>query len=163
MPDWPQVGLSAFISGTIASVASSLALGLLAKAEGKAAPRPLNATSHWLHGEGAAKVSDVDAAHTATGYLTHHGASAMWASVMEAILSTRKNVSPSEIALTAVGVSVLAAAVDYGITPKRFTPGWEDVLTKKSMAGAYVAMAAGLTIGGILTSKMMPGSYARRR
>jgi hypothetical protein len=140
-----------------------LALGLLAKAEGKAAPGPLNATSHWFHGEGATRVSDVDAAHTATGYLTHHGASVMWASVMEAILSTRKNVWPAEIALTAAGVSVLAAAVDYGITPKRFTPGWEDVLTKKSMAGTYVAMAAGLTLGGIITSKMMPGSYARRR
>ena len=163
MQPWPQVGLSALISGTIASVASSVALGLLARAEGKSAARPINATSHWSHGEGAAKVRGVDAAHTATGYLTHHGASVMWASIMEAILSTRRNVSPSEIALTAAGVSVLAAAVDYGITPKRFTPGWEDVLTKKSMAGAYAAMAVGLAIGGILTSKYLPGSYAPRR
>ncbi len=163
MQDWSQVGLSALVSGTIASLASSVALALLAKAEGKAAPRPINATSHWLHGEGAAKVRGVDAEHTATGYLTHHGACVMWASIMESMLAGRKNVSPSQIALTAAGVSALAAAVDYGITPKRFTPGWEDVLTKKSMAGAYVAMAAGLAIGGILTSRMMPGTYTRRR
>jgi hypothetical protein len=163
MQDWSQVGLSALVSGTIASLASSVALALLAKAEGKAAPRPINATSHWLHGEGAAKVRGVDAEHTATGYLTHHGACVMWASIMESMLAGRKNVSPSQIALTAAGVSALAAAVDYGITPKRFTPGWEDVLTKKSMAGAYAAMAAGLGVGCILTSKMMPGIYTRRR
>lgn len=163
MQDWSQVGLSALVSGTIASLASSVALSLLAKVEGKAAARPINATSHWLHGGAAAKVRGVDAEHTATGYLTHHGACVMWASIMQAVLAGRKNVSPSEIALTAAGVSALAAAVDYGITPKRFTPGWEDVLTKKSMAAAYAAMAAGLAVGGILSSKTMPGTYTRRR
>ena len=163
MQNWNQVGVSALVSGTIASVASSVALGLLAKAEGKSAPRPVNATSHWLHGEGAANVQGVDAAHTGTGYLTHHGACVMWASVMESILARRANVSSSDIALTAAGVSVLAAAVDYGITPKRFTPGWEEVLTKNSIAGVYIAMAAGLTIGGLVTANMIPGSSANRR
>ncbi len=74
--------------------------------------------------EGAAEARGADATHTATGYLTHHGAFVMWASLMEAILSGRKSPPVSEIALTAAGVSVLAAAIDYGITPKRFTPGW---------------------------------------
>ena len=162
MQNWSQVGLSALVSGTIASVASTVALGLLAKNEGKAAPRPINATSHWVHGEDAGNVRGVDAAHTATGYLTHHSACVMWASIMEAILKRRGNVGPGEIAVTAAGVSVLAAAVDYGITPKRFTPGWEAVLTKKSMAGAYVAMAVGLAVGGIVTSRLLPGSFYDR-
>jgi hypothetical protein len=114
-----------------------------------------------VHGEGAGNVPGIDAAHTATGYLTHHSACVMWASIMEAILKQRRNVGPGEIAITAAFVSVLAAAVDYGITPKRFTPGWETVLTKKSMAGAYVAMAVGLTIGGMVTSRL-PGSFYDR-
>jgi hypothetical protein len=66
----------------------------------------------------------------------------------------REPIRASEIALSAAAVSALAAAVDYGITPKRFTPGWEEVLTKRSMADAYAAMALGLTIGGLLTSRM---------
>ena len=44
-------------------------------------------------------------------------------------------------------MSVVAAAVDYVATPKRFTPGWEYVLSKRAMACTYVAMAAGLAIG----------------
>jgi hypothetical protein len=39
--------------------------------------------------------------------------------------------------------SAIAAVVDYGLTPHRFTPGWELVLSKRSMAAAYLAMAAG--------------------
>ena len=40
-------------------------------------------------------------------------------------------------------MAAVAAAVDYGATPKRFTPGWELVLSKRSMASVYAAMAAG--------------------
>ena len=38
----------------------------------------------------------------------------------------------------------IAAAVDYGATPRRFTPGWELVLSRAGMALVYSAMAAGL-------------------
>ena len=154
MQDWRKVGVSALVSGTIASIASAAALALLAKAEGKAAPRPINATSHWLRGDTAGNVRDADLRHTVTGYVTHHGACVFWALVMESVLAGRELIRPSEVALSAAAVSALAAAVDYGITPKRFTPGWEEVLTKRSMAGAYAAMALGLTIGGLLTSRM---------
>jgi hypothetical protein len=146
--------LSALLSGTIASVVSSTALAILADAEGKSAPRPTNATSHWLHGETAGSVRGIDAAHTATGYAIHHGACVLWALVFEWVVAGRKNISPSEIPLTAAGVSILAAAVDYIITPKRFTPGWEAVLTKRSIAGVYVATALGLALGGLFTWRM---------
>jgi hypothetical protein len=153
-----KIGFSALISGTIASIASSAALAAMAKAEGKAASSPINATSHWLHGESAADVRSIDVAHTATGYLTHHGACLLWASIMESIISNRKNVSPAEIALIAVGVSAFAAGVDYGITPKRFTPGWEEVLSVRSMGVAYASMAIGLAVGGLLTPRINPVS-----
>ena len=47
-------------------------------------------------------------------------------------------------------MSGFAAIVDYGATPKRFTPGWEFVLTKRSMTFAYIAMAFGLAAGADL-------------
>jgi hypothetical protein len=44
----------------------------------------------------------------------------------------------------------VAAAVDYGATPTRFTPGWEFVLSKRSMAATYAAMALGLAAGALM-------------
>ena len=154
MQRWQRVGVLALLSGTIAGIASSAALAVLAKAEGESGAETANATSHWLHGESAGNLRRIDAAHTGVGYVTHHGASVMWASIMEAILSGRRNVSVFDIAITAAGVSALAAAVDYILTPKRFTPGWEEVLTKSSMAGAYAAMAFGLAVGGVFTARV---------
>ena len=48
-------------------------------------------------------------------------------------------------------MSAVAAAVDYGATPKRFTPGWEFVLSKKGMAFAYAGLAVGMAAGALLT------------
>ena len=48
-------------------------------------------------------------------------------------------------------MAAIAAIVDYGATPKRFTPGWEFVLSKRSMAVTYGAMALGLALGGLAT------------
>lgn len=44
-------------------------------------------------------------------------------------------------------MSAFAAAVDYGVTPKRFTSRWEFVLTKRSAALTYAAMALRLAAG----------------
>jgi hypothetical protein len=47
-------------------------------------------------------------------------------------------------------ISALAAGVDYGLTPRRLTPGWENVLSKPAMALTYGAMALGLAAGALL-------------
>jgi hypothetical protein len=75
MKAWHEVGASAVVTGTVASLVSSAALAMLARLEGKSAIQPLNATSHWLHGEDAGKVGEPDLRHTALGYATHHCAS----------------------------------------------------------------------------------------
>jgi hypothetical protein len=144
------VEVSAVITGTIASLVSSTALAMLAKLEGKSAVQPINATSHWLHGEDAAKVREADLRHTAIGYATHHGASIFWATLFEALLRDKR--TPSDIVKCAALVSGLAAAVDYGIVPKRLTPGWEEAISKPSMAAGFAAMALGLALGGIMSS-----------
>jgi hypothetical protein len=46
----------------------------------------------------------------------------------------------------------IAGAVDYGATPKRFTPGWELLFSKGEMLAAYVAFTLGLA-GGALASE----------
>ena len=57
----PAIG--ALVTGTVAGLASAAALALLATTEGKGALRPINATSHWLHGEQAARCDELDASH----------------------------------------------------------------------------------------------------
>jgi hypothetical protein len=128
---------------------STIALALVARAEGKAASQPINATSHWLNGNQAGSFKGIDIAHTAVGYATHHAASVFWAALFEWWIGERRPLPAMKLCQHAVATSVVAAVVDYGATPKRLTPGWELVLTKRSMAVAYGAMAVGLALGAL--------------
>ena len=130
----------ALVSGTCGCLASVAALGFVARNEGKAAPQPLNATSHWFNGDEAARFDGIDATRTGIGLVTHFAATVFWAGLFEAWEGPRRR--PGRMA-RAAAVSALAATVDYTITPHRFTPGWELVLTKRGMAMAYAAMALG--------------------
>ena len=152
MADWLKTLGRAAVSGTAASIASFLALAASAKVEGRDALRPVNATSHWLHGPEAAAVSDGDLAHTGLGYATHHAATLFWATLFE-VWTARRPRTPLSLARDAAAVAAIAAAVDYLATPKRFTPGWEYVLSKRSMSLAYAALGAGLALGAYASDR----------
>jgi hypothetical protein len=160
MERWVRIGLSSLVTGTVASVVSTAALALLAKGEGKGALQPTNATSHWLHGEEAGRRRAPDAAHTAVGYATHHASALFWALPFQAWLAARPRRRPAELLRDACAMSAIAAAVDYGATPKRLTPGWELVLSKRSIAATYGAMALGLAAGAAL-ARAWPGESPR--
>ena len=118
-------------------------LALLALAEGHGPAQPLNATSHWLNGDSAASRRRIDFRHTGVGLATHVAATVFWAALFEAWLRAQPARGRADVVRRAAAVAALAAVVDYTITPRRFTPGWELVLTKRSMALVYAAMAAG--------------------
>ena len=151
MIDWSRTLRSALVSGSLASLASAAALAVAARLEGRAAVRPINATSHWLNGDDAGSYAGFDAAHTVVGYATNHAASIFWAVFFEAWLARRRPAGAVSMLRDASVMSVIAAAVDYGATPKRFTPGWEFVLSRKGMAMAYAGLAIGLAAGASLT------------
>lgn len=140
------------VTGTLASVTSSLALAALAGVEGRTPFQPLNATSHWRHGPAAADVTRLDLPHTGVGYATHLAATLFWAALYAGWTRSRPPAA-GPLLRDAALVSVLAAIVDYTVTPKRFTPGWEFVLSKRSMAGGYAAMALGLAAGARLVRR----------
>ena len=144
--------LRTLVSGAAAAAASTAALALLARAEGKGALQPANSTSHWLNGEQAASFKGADIAHTLIGAATHFAACVFWAALFEWRTGGRAPLAPLPVLRDVLAVSAFAAVVDYTVTPKRFTPGWEFVLSKQSMAVAYAAMAAGLA-GGTLASQ----------
>ncbi len=135
------------VSGTAASVASTAALAALARAENKHALQPVNATSHWLHGPQAASFPEADLGHTLVGYATHQAACLLWAALFEGWIARRPTHGSLFVLKRACAVSTLAALVDYRATPRRFTPGWELVLSRRSMAATYAAMALGLLAG----------------
>ena len=147
---WWRIGLSALVSGTAASIVSTAALALLAHREGKSAFQPTNATSHWLHGDRAALHREPDTVHTLVGYATHHASALFWAVPFETWLAARPPRTTAGLLRDACAMSAIAAAIDYGATPKRLTPGWELVLSKRSMAATYAAMALGLAAGALV-------------
>jgi hypothetical protein len=143
---------NAIVSGSVASAVSAAVLTGLAKAEGVSPVQPINATSHWLHGNEAGRVKDLDVKHTGTGLLTHHGACVFWASLFETLRAAAPHAGPARIARDAVAVATMAAVVDYGLVPKRLTPGWEEPLPIRSLAGGFAGLALGLALGGLITS-----------
>jgi len=149
---------SALTTGSIASVVSIAVLAALAKMEGKRAAQPLNSTSHWLHGENAADAGGIDAAHTGVGLATHHASALFWALPFEMWLASHPPQSSLQLGRNAAVMSAIAAIVDYGITPRQLTPGWELTLTRKSMVGAFAGLALGLTAGALLSRRMRGNS-----
>ena len=154
MNPWMRAALSATVSGSAASLAAAAALAVLARAEGKGALQPVNSTSHWLHGEQAGAYRDADMAHTGVGFGTHHASAIFWALFFERWLVTRRRRTPLAMLRDAAVMSAIAAAVDYGATPKRLTPGWEEVLSKRSIVAVYGAMALGLAAGAMITQDL---------
>jgi hypothetical protein len=130
-------------SGSLASVTAVLALAAASKVEGRSAAAPLNATSHWLHGDAAAARDETDLSRTGVGFATHHSATIFWAGLFEALRQHSSRRDVISVGRDALIAAATAAVVDYVFTPHRLTPGWELVLSKKSMAAAYAAMAAG--------------------
>lgn len=153
MADWATALRFALTSGAVASATSTAALALLARAEGQGVLQPVNSTSHWMNGQQAASFRGADIAHTAVGYATHHAATVFWAVLFERWVGARRPAGTLALMPDALVVSAIAAAVDYGATPKRFTPGWEFVLSKRSMAVAYLAMACGLAAGASMNRR----------
>lgn len=145
-----RIILSALISGTTASLVSTAALSLLARTEGKSAYQATNATSHWLHGDAAASHAEADVAHTALGYGTHHASAVFWALPFQMWLAARPPRSRLELLRAASAVAAIAAVVDYVVVPRRVTPGWELVLSRRSMVATYGATAIGLAAGALL-------------
>ena len=135
------------LAGTAGSILSAAALAAASLARGKGVWQPLNATSHWRHGEAAASLRSLDVAHTGVGAATHWAATVFWASGFEAWMRARPPRSGVGRLAVAIAVAAIAAFVDYRLTPRRFTPGWEYVLGKLGMGTGYAAMAVGFVAG----------------
>jgi hypothetical protein len=140
----------AFYCGTAAGLASMAAVMLAGRLEGNGAVRPLNATSHFLWGKKAARSNDADLRHTVSGVITNQAAGMFWGTLFGAFLASWPPRTPLRMLRDAAIMGAVAGVVDYGIVPKRLTPGWEMALSKRSVVISFAAMTLGLAAGGLL-------------
>lgn len=142
-----------FLSGTLAALSSLAVLMIAARLEGRAMPQPMNATSHWLHGDRAAVITHLDAKHTGTGIATHLASATFWAIPFSAWLSWRRPRTFAHILCGAAATSAFAAFFDYKVISHRLTPGWELALSPASVSAALASIAPGLAAGGWIAQR----------
>lgn len=134
-----------------ASAATTAVVSLCGEAEERNAVAPLNAVSHILWGDSAARQDDLSLKHTATGVALNTLAITSWAGVYEAIFGGRARRGSNRAALFGgIATSALAYVTDYYVVPRRFTPGFEKRLSPLSMFTVYATLALSLPIASIL-------------
>jgi hypothetical protein len=151
---WREAVRRGALSGTLASVLSSLALALCGRREAGTALGPLNGPSQWIWGEPAAHVRRATWRHTAIGYAIHHLMSVGWATLHEkhfARPAVRR--SPASYLATGALTAAAAAFADYRVVPRRFGPGFEKQLGRASLLAVYAAFAVGLALGSSVASR----------
>jgi len=141
---------AALISGSAASVLSSLVLSWRSARETRHATAGTNATSHWIWGGPARHRLAPDLSHTVVGYAIHHAASMFWAAWYEAAFPRSRSL-PGACA-RAAATAAIACFVDFRLTPRRFTPGFETHLSRRSLAVVYAAFAFGLVAPAAATA-----------
>jgi hypothetical protein len=139
------------VTGSGASVVSTLAITALSRRETGAAASGTNATSHWLWGRRAQRRHQSSLKYTATGYAVHHASSIWWGVIYEAWRALRREHDLVRDAGAAAAVAAVAWVVDYGVAPRRLTPGFEAHFSPRSMVLTYAAFAMGLFATGVLT------------
>ena len=155
---WKRAFNRGLLSGTFASILSTLALAARGRSETGSALAPINAVSHWYWGDRATRVDHANVKYTVPGYLTHHATSIFWAVLFERVFGGTLRGRPGPTLATSAATAAVACFVDYQLTPKRLTPGFEHRLSKASLFLVYTAFAAGLA-----ATEIARANVSRRR
>lgn len=139
--------------GVGAALGSVAAISLLAKAEEKPALAPVNASSHWLCGDEEASNSGFAPGPTSVGTATNLGAGMMWGGLLGAHLQ-RKHRKRHEIVRDGIVMGAIASLLDYGLLPRRLSPGWELALSARAVVLGMAGMTGGAILGGLLAREL---------
>jgi hypothetical protein len=151
MNRWKTAVREGAVAGTLASFLSTAVLATAGSRQAGSAVAPTNAVSHWLWGDESLQVQRPTWRHTLTGYVTHHLASIFWAALYSLVYGHRATAKTVPQALAGgVATSAVAYVVDYGLVPKRLTPGYEHRISTGAMVATYGALAAGFALGALL-------------
>jgi hypothetical protein len=151
---WRDAVTEGIVSGAIAGVLSAAVVAIAGRRDSGSAIAPINSVSHWLWGDEAARSESINVRHTGVGALTHVLSAMFWGTLHAKLRPQvpRDSIVPAAVA-GGIATSAVAAVVDYGLIPKRLTPGWEKRVSTPSMAAAFIAIAAGIAAGTILSNR----------
>jgi hypothetical protein len=154
METWAGALREGLVTGTIAGIASALALAFAGRRENGAAAAPVNAVSHWVWNREAFRANRPSVRHTVTGLLVHHAASVFWGTLHARAWGLRNGHKQAAPALAgAAAASAVACFVDFRFTPRRFTPGFEHRLSTRSLALVYACFGLGLAAGSMILKR----------
>lgn len=153
MTTWQEFAFDSACTGVIATAATAATAAACGHVESGQAIAPLNAISHIVWGDRAARQNAPSWKYTFTGLATHTAAVTSWAAIHEFFAHrAAARGDASTVLLSAIGVSALAYLVDYRVVPDRLTPGFEKRLSQRSLLGVYAVLASGLAAGSLLRS-----------
>lgn len=145
---WTQAARDGLWPGMAAGL---LSLGVLAwrgRKETGSVFAPVNAPSHWLWRDRALRRDDASWRYTGVGVLVHQGAAVFWGVLYERFFASRQAAHPLHADLRDAAVATAAAAtVDFVMTPRRFTPGFEKRLSTRGLLWVYAGFALGVALG----------------
>lgn len=136
------------INSAATSFATTAAVALLSKRDTGRPAAAVNAISHIVWGDEAAKHDDADLKHTAVGAWLNAGAMLSWAVIGELLPRPRSLLGAAR---NGVLLSGLAYVTDYYVVPRRLNPGFEQRLSKQSLFGTYVVLAGSYALSAALT------------
>ncbi len=131
------------LSGAFAAAASAAAAALCSRVENRHAERPLNAIAHIYDGGAPPARDGRNRRNTFVGLGLHTGASLWWAAFFEGLFGRRARRGTRQALLGGATVAAMAYVVDYHIVGRRFRPGFEAHLSRRSLLAIYAALAAG--------------------
>jgi hypothetical protein len=140
-------GLGA-VAGTFAT------LSLLAARRNVPLTQVVNSSTHAIDGRRAAEDRSASLLRTGSGMAINTGAALFWGGIGACALSFLRPHDTRGRLLAGASVAALAGLVDYGLVPRRLTPGWERVLPPADVALALAGMGAGIAAGAMLEEQL---------
>lgn len=141
---WKNVLLTA----GLATAGTTVAASLLGRKDAGSAAAALNATSHILYGERAARQDEFSLKYTLAGSVLNAAAMLSWAALQELGLGRwARGGSTTRAAMAGAATSGVAYITDYRVVPERLTPGFEKRLSRTSLAIVYSVLALALAVG----------------
>jgi len=140
-----------FITGCTGALTSMAAAMIGGHKHSRQASAPVNAVSHIAWDSAPPRDAGKNAINTWTGFALHTGASIFWAAIFEMVFGKPARSGVAQAIAASAATSLGAYITDYYVVSKRFRPGYEAYLSRKSMFAVYAALAAGLALGASLT------------
>ena len=145
-----EIAANSLWTGAVATAATTATAAICGRIENRSALAPINAVSHIVWGDRAARHSESSVKYTVPGLLLNAAAVTSWAAVQELLFGRRKRRSVGAAVAEGAAVSALAYVTDYHAVPDRLTPGFEKRLSNKSLATIYGVLALSLGVGALM-------------